>query len=151
MHVANETDAPFQQLNVVRSNSGTLRGMHAHSRYAEYYVPIIGRMYFVIKDARRSEASFGEELTFWIECGEAVRIEVPAGVAHAVYFADPGVLAYGLSNIWTGANEWGCRWDDPAIASPWPVRDPVLSERDTAAGSFEAMADALLADQRYCS
>lgn len=146
MHVASDLGGSLRQINLVRSGAGTLRGIHAHSRYTEHYVPISGRMFFVIKDARRNEPSFGEELSFWVEGGEEVGIEVPAGVAHGVFFAEPGLLVYGLSSAWTGANEHGCRWDSPSISSRWPVRDPILSERDTMAGTFDAMVEALAAD-----
>jgi len=142
-HVAETDDQVFRQCNLVRSRAGALRGMHAHSRYTEYYIPVSGRMYFVLKDARLGESTFGAETSFWVEDGEPVSIEVPIGVAHGVFFAEPGILAYGLSNAWTGNNEFGCRWDDPAILSPWPVQTPLLSERDEAAGSFDAMADAM--------
>jgi dTDP-4-dehydrorhamnose 3,5-epimerase len=151
MHVGGEADNVLKQLNVVRSGATTLRGMHAHSRYAEHYVPILGRMFFVLKDARQAEPSFGEELSFWVDGGNEIGLEVPAGVAHGVYFDEPGVLVYGLSSVWTGANEYGCRWNDPAIAALWPTQDPTLSERDSIAGSFDELVSALNADLRSIS
>ena len=30
----------------------------------------------------------------------------------------------------------GIRWDDPELAVRWPIRDPVVSNRDKGLGSF---------------
>lgn len=143
VHAAEHAGDCLQQLNVVRSAGGTLRGIHVHARYAEQYFPLVGRMFFVFKDARRAMASYGNEISFWVEGGAEVKIDVPAGVAHGVYFAESSTLAYGLSSVWNNKSEYGCRWNDPAIGVAWPVHEPVLSDRDAAAGTFEEMVEGL--------
>ena len=136
-----------QQCNVVRSLAKVLRGMHVHSRYDEVYASIIGRMFIVLKDARRSSATFGVTMTQWIDNESANHtIVVPAGVAHGVLFVTDGILTYGLSSPWTGANEFNCRWDDPEIGVDWPEPAPLLSERDTVAGSYAEMVAAVNSD-----
>ncbi len=134
---------PFAQWNCIRSDANVLRGLHAHRDYDELYVPIRGRMFLLLKDARSSSPSSGAEIGFWSEEIEDKSIFVPSGVAHGVYFATDGILLYGLSRIWTGAGELECRWDDAEISTRWPARDPILSDKDTAAGSFAAMVTAL--------
>jgi dTDP-4-dehydrorhamnose 3,5-epimerase len=127
------------QWNVVRSLAGSLRGIHAHSDYDEYYVPLTGRMYFLLKDARESSPSFRAELSLWSDQIPGTAIEVPKGVAHAVYFETDGILAYGLTSPWNNDGEFGCRFDDKDILTPWPAMPAMLSERDSAAGTFSSM------------
>lgn len=134
------------QWNVVSSAEGVLRGVHAHSKYAEYYAPLVGRMFLVLKDARTFSPTFGAEMGVWIEEDRPRGVYVPEGVAHGVYFATRGILAYALSTSWTGDNEYNCRWDDSDIAAAWPSRDPLLSDRDTEAGAYRDMVAALNAD-----
>ena len=131
------------QWNRVASHANVLRGVHAHLQYDELYVPIVGRMFFFLKDARRNSASFGSEMSFYSEEFADSSVLVPLGVAHAVYFETDGILIYGLSGLFTGDDEFGCRWNDSAIRVEWPASNPILSERDACAGSFAEMVEAV--------
>ena len=135
--------APMQQWNRVHSHANVLRGLHAHLLYDELYVPLSGRMFFLLKDARRRSPTFGAEMSFYSDEFPASSILVPIGVAHGVYFETEGVLLYGLSAIYDGSGEFGCRWNDSEVACRWPATEPSLSERDDCAGTFSAMADAM--------
>lgn len=136
-----------EQWNVVRSKAGVLRGVHAHSRYDEIYIPLLGRMFIVLKDARHHSASFGATVTKWIDNVEAYQaIIVPAGIAHGVFFATDGILTYGLSSPWSGDNEFNCHWKDPEIGVDWPAVAPLLSTRDARAGTYANMVAALNAE-----
>lgn len=137
----------ISQWNLVRSLGGVLRGMHAHSRYHEVYVAVVGRMYIALKDARRESPTFRRTMTAWIDQGESyLAVVVPAGVLHGVYFQSEGILGYGLSSAWTGANEYNCAWNDPDLALDWPIETPILSERDASGGRFLDLVEALAND-----
>jgi dTDP-4-dehydrorhamnose 3,5-epimerase len=104
-------------------------------------------MLIVLKDARRKSPTFGQAIARWIDDGaDNTLIVVPAGVAHGVFFQTAGILTYGLTSCWDGLGEFNCRWDDPGLVSQWPLIAPVLSDRDSAAGAFDAMVDALNAE-----
>jgi dTDP-4-dehydrorhamnose 3,5-epimerase len=36
----------------------------------------------------------------------------------------------------TGEDEFGFAWDDPEAGIPWPLAEPIVSERDRSAGTF---------------
>ena len=116
-------------MELLRSGASVLRGLHAHLSYDELYVPIQGRMFLLLKDARINSATFGTEVSFWNEEIEKKSIFVPTGVAHGVYFATESILIYGLSQIWNGDGDFGCRWNDADVKTGWPVHSPVLSDR----------------------
>ena len=40
---------------------------------------------------------------------------------------------------YTGEDEAGFAWNDPEAAIPWPVTDPVLSDRDRGADGLDAL------------
>ena len=139
--VHRETEAGvIRQWNCVRSGANVLRGLHAHLTYDELYVPVQGRIFMVLKDARPASPTFGAEVGLWTREAEGKSIFVPIGVAHGFYFADGGILLCGLSQLWTGEGELTCRWNDAEVKTPWPTRDPILSEHDAAAGRFSDMA-----------
>lgn len=133
----------MQQLNVVRSKPGVLRGIHAHATYDEFYIPIDGEFYFVLADARKDSPTFGNQLEFHLNAEDLIGFRVPVGVAHGALFISRGTLAYGISEIWSGLGEFGCRWDDPSLTFKWPVQAPILSEKDSKAGSYELLVKEL--------
>lgn len=136
-------DAPAVQWNLVRSPAGVLRGMHAHSRYDEFYIPVAGRFHFALIDSRAGTPGFGRRVAFEVTADDLVGFCVPVGVTHGALFLDNGVLSYGLSSPWTGQGEFACRWDDAEMGFDWPIREPVLSERDAGAPRYGEMVAAL--------
>lgn len=117
-----------------------MRGVHVHVDYDEFYTLPSGRVFIALRDIRRSSATFGASTAFEWTADDGFAIPVPAGVAHAVYFLEDSVLAFGLSGYWRAdLDVVGCRWDhlDPAIQ--WPVETASLSARDTDSGEFDAM------------
>ena len=129
----------FQQWNHISSHANVLRGVHAHLDYDELYVPVQGRMFLFLKDARPWSPSFAKEMSFWSDDIQDKSLFVPRGVAHGVYFATFGNLIYGLSRSWTGDGELICRWDAPEIRTRWPNAHPILSNKDSVAGGFVEM------------
>ena len=53
------------------------------------------------------------------------------GFAHGyAVLGDAAEVAYKVTAEYDPALDVGVRWDDPTLAIPWPLSDPVVSERD---------------------
>jgi len=129
---------PFavRQVLATTSNAGALRGMHYHLRQADLcYVPV-GRVFMALVDLRAGPHA-KEELR--LSDGESVLI--PAGVAHGYVAEVDATVCYLLSAEVDGSDEFGFRFDDPAVGIRWPVAKPILSARDRAAGTFAAAVE----------
>jgi len=78
-------------------------------------------------------------------------VTIPAGVAHGFLALEPLELLYLVTNEYDGSDELGFAWDDPLAAVPWPAvaatpgGRPILSGRDAAAPSLEALVARLRA------
>jgi len=131
------------QWNACSSRAGVMRGVHVHADYDEFYTLPMGRVFIALRDIRRSSRTFGNSIGFEWSAADGFAIPVPAGVAHAVFFLDDSVLAFGLSKYWKAELDLlGCRWDDLDPSLKWPVESARLSARDTESGSFaEMLAD----------
>lgn len=128
------------QWNDCSSLAGVMRGVHVHVDYDEFYTLPFGRVFLALRDIRRASPTFGKSLGFEWNAADGFAVPVPAGVAHAVFFLDNSVLAFGLSGYWKAELDVvGCRWNelDPSLC--WPVESAKLSDRDTASGSFDDM------------
>lgn len=131
----------FPQWNFITSKEKVLRGVHAHYGYDEYYIPLVGSMFFALIDIRKESNTFLNQMS-WYWDGRPQAVVVPKGVAHGVYGDTPYVLAYGLSTLYSGEGEFGCRFDSAGLDINWPNKQPVLSEKDSASRSLTDMIDA---------
>ncbi len=127
------------QWNLVRSNTGTLRGVHLHAKRTDFLVVVEGEMWLGLYDMRRSSNSFGQSSLLCITPEMNVAAFVPAGVAHGFYFTKPSMTLYGLSDYWTLDDDFGCNPDDPGLKIKWPGEARLLSKRDSVAGSLAEM------------
>jgi dTDP-4-dehydrorhamnose 3,5-epimerase len=58
---------------------------------------------------------------------------VPAGYAHGFcVLSESATVLYKCDEIYVAEDDAGICWDDPALAIPWPVDQPVLSPKDAA-------------------
>lgn len=124
----------FVQENHSRSLAGTLRGLHAQRepRAQGKLVRVIrGEVFDVAVDIRPGSATFGRWVSVVLSAGNRRSVYVPAGCVHGfcVVSAEAEVL-YKTTDEYVPELEYGVRWDDPALAIPWPVSAPILSERD---------------------
>jgi dTDP-4-dehydrorhamnose 3,5-epimerase len=133
---------PFviRQVLATATRAGALRGMHYHLRQADLcYVPI-GRVFMALVDLRAAPYA-QEELR--LSDGESLLI--PPGVAHGYVAEEDATVCYLLNEEVDGSDEFGFRFDDPAVGIRWPVAKPILSPRDQNAGTFAAAVEAVRA------
>jgi dTDP-4-dehydrorhamnose 3,5-epimerase len=131
----------FVQDNHSRSAKGVLRGLHFQWEPAMgklMRVPL-GSAWLVAVDIRRGSPAFGQ----WagVECSAENRRQVwaPAGFARGFcVLSEVAELQYKCTGLYNDRAEAGILWNDPAIGIDWPVRDPILSEKDERAQTLAA-------------
>jgi dTDP-4-dehydrorhamnose 3,5-epimerase len=126
--------AEFAQDNFSRSARGVLRGLHyqlAAAAQAKLVVVLRGEIFDVAVDIRRGSPSYGRAVTMRLSADRPRMLFIPAGFAHGfcVLSAEADVL-YKASGEYAPALQRGIIWNDPDLAIPWPVPQPVLSARD---------------------
>ena len=128
------------QWNALSSGAGVMRGVHVHVDYDEFYTLPLGRVFLALRDIRRASPTFGKSIGLEWSAADGFAVPVPAGVAHAIFFLEESILAFGLSSYWKPELDVvGCRWDDLDPSLCWPAESAMLSNRDREAGSFADM------------
>jgi dTDP-4-dehydrorhamnose 3,5-epimerase len=126
----------FVQLNHSGSIKGVLRGLHFQ------WEPPMGKLmrvtrgaaFLVAVDIRKGSPALGK--WFGIEATEknGIQIWAPAGFARGFCtLSDYSEVQYLTTGIYNGKAESGIRWDDPDIGIKWPVKVPILSNKDQSA------------------
>jgi dTDP-4-dehydrorhamnose 3,5-epimerase len=124
---------PFVQDNHSRSCIGTLRGLHLQlERPQGKLVRVIeGEIYDVAVDVRRGSPTFGRFVGVTLTAESFRQCYVPPGFAHGFCVVSPiAQVEYKCTDLYDPATEIGIAWNDPALAIPWPVKEPLLSTRD---------------------
>lgn len=124
----------FVQDNHSISKYNALRGLHfqvpPHTQ-AKLVRTVVGEVYDVIVDLRRGAPTFGHWACYMLSAENRRMLFIPEGFAHGfcVTSATAEVL-YKCSDFYAPDCARGIRWDDQRLAIPWPVDDPILSEKD---------------------
>ncbi len=125
----------FVQDNFSRSVKNTLRGLHYQLGRAQgklVYV-VSGEVFDVAVDIRRGSPHFGKWFGITLSAENKRQIYVPPGFAHGFcVLSDTAQFIYKVTNFYSPKDERGIFWNDPAIGIPWPVKEPILSEKDHA-------------------
>lgn len=129
-------DAAFVQDNISFSGRGILRGLHFQNPnpQGKLLQVLQGEVFDVAVDIRRHSPTFGKCHTVVLSGENKQQFYVPPGFAHGfVVLSETALFYYKCTQFYSPKNEHAIRWDDPAIGIPWPLSDPVLSERDAKA------------------
>src|SRR5437764_4521694 len=139
---------PFVQDNQSSSKKNVLRGLHyqlAPRAQGKLVRVVVGEIFDVAVDLRRSSASFGRSAAARLSAKNKKVMWIPAGFAHGfLVLSDVADCLYKTTDYYAPAQERTIRWNDPDLKIAWPVQGPpIISEKDTV-GS--ALRDADLFD-----
>jgi dTDP-4-dehydrorhamnose 3,5-epimerase len=136
----------FVQHNQSRSTKGTLRGLHFQTEpgQAKLVRCARGEIFDVAVDLRRDSPTCGQWEGHVLDDVLHRQLFVPVGFAHGfVVLSDVADVAYLCSSVYDPATEAGIAWDDPDVGVDWPVAEPLVSERDSAAPTLAEVAETL--------
>ena len=117
---------------LTRSKLGVLRGMHfqaGEAAYVKLVACIKGSVLDVVVDVRPESPHFNQP--FAVELAEASNkaLLIGKGYAHGfLTLADDNSMLYSTSTVHYPALDRGVLWS--SIAFDWPIKHPLLSERD---------------------
>jgi dTDP-4-dehydrorhamnose 3,5-epimerase len=123
----------FVQDNHSRSSKGTIRGLHFQWEppMGKLMRVTVGCAFLVAVDIRQGSPTLGQ----WcgIEASAENRREVwaPAGFARGFcVLSDVAEIQYKCTGLYNSKCESGILFNDPDIGIEWPVREPLLSDKD---------------------
>lgn len=130
------------QINHSHSVRDTLRGLHyqePHGQGKMIWV-VSGAVYDVAVDIRRGSPTFGRYVSVELSEENHRAVWIPAGFAHGfAVLSEQADFMYACDDYYAPECEHAIRWDDPQIGIPWPVSEPIISERD---GDASFLSDA---------
>ncbi len=124
----------FVQDNYSRSTRGVLRGLHYQKdpdAQGKLVSVIHGRIYDVAVDIRKGSPTYGHWVGVELTQERPEMLWVPEGFAHGFcVLSDTVDFTYKCTAEYTPETYRGIAWNDPDLAILWPIKDPILSDRD---------------------
>ncbi|MCX7696507.1 MAG: dTDP-4-dehydrorhamnose 3,5-epimerase [Bacteroidales bacterium] len=127
-------DVEFVQDNESFSIKNVIRGLHFQKKpysQAKLVRVIQGKILDVVVDLRRNSPTFGKYIMVELSAENNYQLFIPSGMAHGFVTLDEfNRVHYKCSAYYHPEAERTILWNDPELAIPWPVSNPIISEKD---------------------
>ena len=124
----------FVQDNYSKSLKGILRGLHFQKNpnaQGKLVLCLKGKIFDAAVDIRKGSPAFGQWVGAELSEENNLILYVPSGFAHGfVVLSEAADVIYKCTREYSPEDDRGIIWNDPDINIHWPVKYPVLSEKD---------------------
>jgi len=130
---------PFVQDNYSRSAQDVLRGLHFQKNKPQgKLVRVVrGEVYDVAIDLRKNSSTFSEWVSVVLSEENKKQIWIPPGFAHGfLVLSEYADFEYKCTDYYDPYDEGNIIWNDTTLDITWPINNPILSNKDSNAGSF---------------
>ncbi len=126
---------------VSNSKKNVLRGLHLQTKnsQAKFLTVIKGKIFDVLVDLRKDSKTFGKYFAITLSDRLSYSsIYIPEGFAHGVCALEKeNIVYYRCSNYRQKNYEIGISWSDKDLKIKWPIKKPILSNKDSKNISFK--------------
>ena len=124
----------FVQDNHSKSAKNVLRGLHFQmlpKAQAKLVRCIKGEIFDVAVDIRKNSPTYGKWVGEILSEENKKELFLPIGFAHGFcVLSDEAEIIYKSSDEYSPENERAIAWNDPTINIDWPIKNPIVSEKD---------------------
>ncbi|MBM3645699.1 MAG: dTDP-4-keto-6-deoxy-D-glucose epimerase [Alphaproteobacteria bacterium] len=131
-HAAGIVDR-FIQDDYATSGRHVLRGVHGDNKTVKLISCPYGRLYVNVVNNDPASRQYRQWQGFTLSSDNRLQVYIPARFGNAyLVMSDVAVFHYKQTTYYDRAGQFTIKWNDPDYKMWWPVRDPILSERDYA-------------------
>ncbi len=123
----------FVQDNHSQSIKNTLRGLHYQINPGQDKLVrvVVGEVFDVAVDIRFGSPTFGQWVSIHLSAANKRQVFIPRGFAHGFCVtSDIAEFEYKCSHFYSQQDERGILWNDTDLNIKWPVKNPLLSDKD---------------------
>lgn len=122
------------------SKKNVLRGLHLQTKnpQGKFLTVLKGKIFDVLVDLRKNSKTFGKHFTIYLTDNSYCSIYIPKGFAHGFCCLEKeNIIYYGCTNYREKNHEIGIMWNDNDLKINWPIKKPIISNKDKKNFSFK--------------
>ena len=127
-------EIPFSEFvvdSISTSRKHTLRGIHGDNKTTKLVSCLYGTIHMVIINRDSDSKQYNQWFTITLSDRNKYQLLIPPkfGNGHLV-MSDEAVFSYKLSEYYDRDSQFTIKWNDQMHNFFWPIKNPILSERD---------------------
>ncbi len=131
LYCENGINVKFIQDDISISKKNVLRGIHGDNKTWKLVSCLYGEFYLVVVNCDKDSSNFGKWGSFNLSDKNRNQVLIPPkyGNGHLI-LSEQAIFHYKQSTYYNAKGQFTYKWDDPQLKISWPVKEPILSERD---------------------
>lgn len=119
------------QDDISTSTKNVLRGLHGDAETWKLVSCLYGKFYLVVLNHDKDSKQFGQWESFTLSDTNRLQVLIPPkfGNGHLI-LSDTAIFHYKQNCYYNRAGQFSIKWDDPRFKIWWPIKDPIVSQRD---------------------
>lgn len=129
----------FVQDNFSKSRKGVIRGLHYQNdpkEQGKLVTVLSGEIFDVAVDIRPNSENFGKWTGANLSEDNGNLFWIPPGFAHGFQALEDSRVLYKVTEEYSKEHESGILWNDPTIHIEWPMKEHIVSEKDSELPTF---------------
>lgn len=124
-------EVDFIQDDISTSSRHVLRGIHGDRETWKLISCLYGKFYLVVVDMDEASPTYRQWEGFTLSDTNRLQVLVPPkhGNGHVV-LSDTAIFHYKQNTLYDRSGQFTILWNDTAFGIWWPVKNPILSQRD---------------------
>ena len=118
---------------ISKSKKNVLRGFHMQTKnkQGKYLSVVKGKILDVVIDCRKNSKTFSKKFKIILSQKNAKSIYIPPNFLHAFLTLETeNIVVYGCTKYRNKDSETGVMWNDKDLKINWPIKNPVISNKD---------------------
>ena len=115
------------------SKKNTLRGLHLQKKKPQAKIITVaqGEILDVVVDLRKKSKTYGKHFSIKMSHDSDYSLFIPEGFAHGfICLSKTCLVYYKCTNYRDQKSEITLKWNDKDLKIKWPIKNPILSEKD---------------------
>ena len=124
-------DVKFVQDDISVSSRHVLRGIHGDAETWKLVSCLHGKFYLVVVNCDRESKNFKQWQSFVLSDANHLQVLIPPhhGNGHVV-LSEQAIFHYKQNTYYNPRGQFTYTWNDPLLKLWWPIKNPILSQRD---------------------
>ncbi len=130
-NIVGKINFPFDIMSFSKKN--VLRGLHFQSKNSQAKIITVtyGKIFDVAVDLRKNSKTFGKHFSVIMKQDDDFSFFIPKNFAHGfLCLSDRCTINYKCSDYRNATYEKTLDWNDSELNIKWPIKKPILSNRD---------------------